>query len=121
MPFTTFGILLWIPPIFNLNKKHSIKLQQFLYTMYMTHYVIINPKIGILTALYYYPSLYLANQAYVYNIKYPFSSGIFISFVALVIQEVFGHWLAGDSFSRLEAIPNAIMYAMYFSVSHLFI
>jgi hypothetical protein len=43
-----------------------------------------------------------------------------IAVIALTLQEVLGHWLSGDPQSRVEAIPNAILYAMYYSVSHIF-
>ena len=56
MPFTIYGMLLWIPRIFTSNYKNGIKIQQFFYTAYMTHYIIINPFIGTLVSLlYYYP------------------------------------------------------------------
>ena len=45
--------------------------------------------------------------------------GFSISFIALVFQEIAGHYYGGDDPSRLEAIPNAIIYAMYFSFSHM--
>lgn len=122
MPFTIYGMLLWIPKVFNLNINNSIKLQNLLYTFYMTHYFILNYKIGLLTSLYYYIPLYYASKKYLleYNNYVPIK-GFFISFMSLTIQEVFGHWLGGDNPSRVEAIPNAILYAMYYSVHHLFV
>lgn len=39
---------------------------------------------------------------------------------SLICQEVVGHYFAGDIPSRSEGVLNAIIYAMYFSVSHLF-
>ena len=115
-------MLLWIPKVFNLNINNSIKLQNLLYTFYMTHYFILNYKIGLLTSLYYYIPLYYASKKYLleYNNYVPIK-GFFISFMSLTIQEVFGHWLGGDNPSRIEAIPNAILYAMYYSVHHLFV
>ena len=47
-------------------------------------------------------------------------TGLSISVSALLFQEVFGHYLGGDIPSRWEAIPNAILYAKYFAVSHIF-
>jgi len=46
--------------------------------------------------------------------------GLGISTAALVFQEIAGHWYGGDILSRWEAIPNAIVYAKYFSLHHLF-
>ena len=86
----------------------------------MTHYLSIDFIIGLGCVIYYYPVVRLANIAYREEIKHPFIRGIIISFISLGIQEVFGHYLSGDPPSRGEAIPNAIMYAMYYSVSHLF-
>ena len=39
---------------------------------------------------------------------------------SLICQEVAGHYFGGDIPSRPEGVLNAIVYAMYFSVSHLF-
>ncbi len=38
---------------------------------------------------------------------------------SLVIQESIGHYIGGDPPSRPEAVPNAIVYACYYSVNHL--
>tara|TARA_Y100001954_G_C15800107_1_gene599609 strand:- start:244 stop:762 length:519 start_codon:yes stop_codon:yes gene_type:complete len=120
MPFTTYGILLWFPRIFTLSYIQGIKLQQFLYTMYMTHYIVLNPCLGSIITLFYFPSIYNANKDYEIEIHYPFIAGLSITIISLTIQEVFGHWLSGDPPSRIDAVPNAIMYSMYYSVSHLF-
>ena len=37
----------------------------------------------------------------------------------IIFQEVIGHTIGGDDQSRLEAIPNAIVYAMHYSISHI--
>lgn len=122
MPFTIYGILLWVPRLCSLNLNHSIRLQQFLYTAYMTHYMLINFTIGILTSLYYILPLYAAKLTYLnfYNKKIGYT-GFKIMTVALLIQEVFGHWIGCDNLSRFEGVPNAILYAMYYSVHHLFV
>jgi hypothetical protein len=39
---------------------------------------------------------------------------------SLICQEAIGHYFGGDIPSRSEGVLNAIVYAMYFSVSHLF-
>ena len=36
----------------------------------------------------------------------------------MYLQEVFGHYIGGDAPSRVEAIPNAILYAPFYSISH---
>jgi hypothetical protein len=47
--------------------------------------------------------------------------GLLIMIGALVFQEMIGHWLSGDACSRIEGIPNAILHAMYYSVSHMMV
>ena len=47
-------------------------------------------------------------------------TGLIVSSSALIFQELIGHWVGGDIPSRVEAIPNAILYAKYFSLHHLF-
>ena len=148
MPFTIYGMLLWIPVVFNLNCRSYIAIQRFLYISYMTHYVLIDWFIGLNTAVIYYIPVYYSNKLYLlefndecnetYQISldkkyktskqkihnsiriYLFTYGLLVSFYVLLFQEVIGHWLSGDPPSRLEAIPNAILYAMYFSVSHFY-
>mgnify|MGYP005658032695 FL=1 len=45
--------------------------------------------------------------------------GLKVSTLALFFQEIIGHTVGGDDQSRIEAIPNAIVYAMHYSLSHL--
>ena len=134
MPFTIYGMLLCIPMLFKLKYKKYIEIQNMLYIMYMTHYITINFKIGLIISLLYSLPLYFSHKKikeYFYNIEIYkvneynyarfvlFIQGLMISTAALVFQEIFGHWLSGDPPSRLEAVPNAIIYAMYYSVSHI--
>jgi len=138
MPFTIYGMLLWIPMIFERDYKDYKKIQQFLYTFYMTHYMLIDFKIGCAVACVYAVPLYYSNlhigrtfetitysnpqhkSIYDYFRLTFFVKGVMISTAALLFQEGLGHWLSGDPASRLEGVPNAILYAMYYSVSHLF-
>ena len=72
--------------------------------------------------VFLYPFIYsteLYKILYNNNVKYCFIYGFGISFISLSIQEIFGHYIGGDAPSRLEGIPNAILYANYYSVSHL--
>jgi len=48
------------------------------------------------------------------------ATGLCISTLALLFQEYAGHYWGGDIPSRFEAIPNAILYAKYFSLHHIF-
>jgi uncharacterized membrane protein YGL010W len=119
MPFTIYGMFLLIPKVilpkkYDNSYEYAYKINFFLYVTYMTHYISINKYIGLLTSIYYYIPLQLSRN------QIEFKKGILISTTALTIQELLGHWLSGDDPSRLEAIPNAIIYAIYFSVSHFF-
>ena len=44
--------------------------------------------------------------------------GLLISFIALICQEFYGHYLGGDDPSRPEGVLNAIMYAKFYSIGH---
>ena len=41
--------------------------------------------------------------------------GVGISTMSLLIQEFIGHYIGGDNPSRLEAVPNAVMYSVFFA------
>lgn len=118
MPFTIYGMFLWIPQVcipYNIRNYVNInKFNYLLYITYMSHYIYINIYIGLLVSLYYSIPLYYSIN------KTSLKRGLLISSTALIIQEIFGHWISGDDPSRLEAIPNAIIYAPYFSISHFF-
>ena len=47
-----------------------------------------------------------------------FIRGFLISAMGLIFQEIVGHKLGGDIPSRFEGIPNAILYAKYYSIYH---
>lgn len=120
MPFTIYGMFLWIPQFLNLGFYNSIRFNICLYISYMTHYMIINPLIGVILCIFYFIPLLLSYVTYMrINIHKLLYIGLSVSTIALVIQEVFGHWYAGDPPSRFEAIFNAILYAPYYSISHI--
>ena len=126
MPFTIYGMQLWIPAILTNNIVDANKLQKSLYLGYLTHYGLINTKIASIYIPFYGLPTYSAIQKYKntditfeknrFNL---FCYGFMISFLALLFQEVAGHWYGGDEPSRFEAIFNAILYAKYFSISHM--
>ena len=139
MPFTIYGMLLWIPVLFNLSNRQYINIQKFLYTSYMTHYIFMDYAIGGATAVVYSVPLYYARKkmnstflylenngsdkhstVWEYARMHLFIKGLMVSSGALILQECLGHWLSGDQASRAEAVPNAILYAMYYSISHIF-
>ena len=121
MPFTIYGMLLWIPALLCKSSYDANRLQRSLYIMYMCHYLIINVYITLGIMLMYITPLILSIEKVYgnYDRKYLFTYGFSISFIALVFQEIAGHYYGGDEPSRLEAIPNAIIYAIYFSFSHM--
>lgn len=143
MPFTCYGILLWFPLMWKCSWQRYHEIQSSLYFAFMTYYIGINAFVGFCTALVYMGPFILATQ----TIHQRFSTmqsttpqkpiyctheydmqrfivaiqGLLIMIGALVFQEFVGHWLSGDSCSRIEGIPNAILHAMYYSVSHLMV
>ena len=136
MPFSMYGMLFWIPALFNLGVTKSQNIIWFLYYMYGGHYLRINKKhAAIYYLLYFYVtkrasaqyklgvSEYLRNttlQRYHPTIRnYLVTKGLSITTTGLFFQEIIGHWLSTDIGSRFEAVPNAILYAIYFSASHM--
>lgn len=92
-----------------------------IYIAYMTHYLFINFWIGILLMIVYAFPYYYVHRRYIDNVdSNHIMYGLTISTTCLTMQEVFGHYYGGDSLSRPEAIFNAILYAIYFSVEHFF-
>ena len=120
MPFTIYGVLLYFPQLLFYNRRDLInRSKDMVYITYITHYLTINIIGGILTAIYTFPSLYYSFKHYDRTGYKNIVRGFTISFLALVIQEIFGHYISGDDPSRFEAIPNAIAYAPYFAVNKL--
>ncbi len=126
MPVTMLGFFIAVPVIFRLNHKNTIKLRHLVMAFYFGIYVRISPLVALLFSLYYaIPVHYAAKISLLMRIK-NFSQeaevalGVIISVVALFIQEIFGHYLGGDDASRIEAVYNAIIYAPYFSIAHIF-
>ena len=120
MPFTIYGMLLWIPALCGLKSTDAHRLQKCSYIVYGIHYILICPKIGFLYGLFYGIPTWLAIRTYHSGQKRSllFRNGLVIAFGALLFQEVVGHYGGGDQPSRLEGILNAILYAMYYSLSH---
>lgn len=120
MPFTICGMLIWISALFNLKPYYANKLMQFLYFLYGGNYVNISMFGCLLYFMIYYGTVYASqkfynnnyNKNYLYQISL-LGNGLFISIVCLLFQEIVGHWFGGDIPSRVEGIPNAIVYAMY--------
>ena len=122
MPFTIYGFLISAPALLNLSPPNAIRLQQSAYIFYATHYFMISPKISIVFCAYYGVPWVFAIRRYNHNPMKSslIKSGLITSFIALLFQEVVGHYMGGDNPSRLEGIPNAMLYALYYSVCHWF-
>ena len=121
MPFVYYGISLWFPALCQYDSENAFKIQTFFYLMYMTHYMCVDFWRGLLTAViysvpYYYAVVHYANST---SNLYMFGYGFMFSFLFLVFQELGGHWVGGDIWSRWEAIPNAILYAVFYSIYHI--
>jgi len=120
MPFTIYGITQWLPALFLLSPKHCVQFIRNLFFMYLTHYLSIDYKVAALYSLIYAPVAILSSMHHYYGrTEQRIFRGLFISIAALVFQEGIGHWWGGDDPSRLEAVPNAILYAKFFSLHHL--
>ena len=137
MPVVAYGSLLTVPLIWSGSWRSYVVVQRNIYLVYMAHYMTINWKVGLLTSAVYSVPLMLAQQ----STKRIFSSlsprgsllqknfhvfariqlglfGLMVLTAALTLQETIGHLLSGDVPSRPEGIINAMIYAIYFSVSH---
>lgn len=123
MPFTMLGMFIWIPAIFMVKNPRELKLRVICF--YAGLYLRINAFVTLVVILWYYVSY--RQSEIIYNVlilnNYSYrriaAIGITISFIALFIQEILGHLLSGDMPSRLEGVPNAVLYAPYYSVCHL--
>ena len=124
MPFSMTGLLLLIPAIFQLKPEKANVLMYSILSFYIGHYIRLNIAICFIFWCKYFFIINYAKRLYgkyyeKYNIWYIFQLGMIISITGLGFQELFGHYLFGDIPSRIEGIPNAMLYAMYFSISHI--
>ena len=138
MPYSMYGMLFWLSSLFNLNPLYAKKMMWCLYTLFIGHYYRFNKMGTLLYCLLYFNTVRKASIEYKKNYTeiilkenistnryfnkvqyYLFVKGFFISFCGLLFQEIVGHWIGGDIASRPEAVPNAIVYAMYFSSGNL--
>ena len=85
---------------------------------YIGHYITIDFWTTVVFATVYSIPLLEARKRYRQSII-TIGKGLLISATSLLIQEYFGHYHGGDDASRLEAVPNAIIYANYFAAHKL--
>lgn len=139
MPWTMFGIFVWLPAVFVGDKyivedvwdsyelrwkqnivPYDIEMRNTIICFFLGIYLNLSPKITLAVMLWYF--LPYSASMWFYRSQTPFYNFVFgfsVMVIALGIQEYFGHYLCGDDTSRIEAIPNAILYAPFYSVSHL--
>lgn len=120
MPFSMYGMLLWIPALLKLNRKFARILILSIYFFYGGHYLRINKLNTLIYYLQYYYTIKWALKKWQDNTNKMklLTDGLIITGTGLSLQEILGHWFGGDIPSRFEAIPNAILYSMYFASSH---
>ena len=88
--------------------------------MYLTHYLCVDWRVAVLYSLVYTPVATVSAMHHYYGAsEHRFIRGLFVSIAALIFQEGVGHWWGGDKPSRIEAVPNAILYAKFYSLHHL--
>ena len=122
MPVAYYGALLWVPLLFGLGKNNTSRLQLFFYSYFSSYYLTLNIPLGFLVTLCYLPSQLCAMRFYLtsdWTRLQTMTYGFLVAFLSLSFQEYFGHYLGGDAPSRLEAVPNAIWHAAYYSIWHL--
>jgi uncharacterized membrane protein YGL010W len=121
MPYTMLGFYISIPAILGLSQNSAFIIKSYIMTFYFGLYSQISLKVSLLCGIMYYIPFILSTRLYseLYDRLSLILFGLFISTVSLGIQEYIGHYLGGDKASRLEAVPNAIFYAMFFSVVHM--
>ena len=115
-----YGILLLFPRLLFIFRKDDFynQFKIMVYFIYVSHYLSFNLRGGILVAIYGLPSVLLSIlDSDEKNYKTDMWRGLKYMIGALFIQELFGHWISGDPASRLEAVPNAIVYATYYGVN----
>jgi uncharacterized membrane protein YGL010W len=121
MPFTFYGISCWFPALFRLSNANKNRMQECVWTVLFVHYMTIDLFRGMLCLLVYIYPAYLALERTKYTLTDwdLFKHGFMVSFCSLVFQEIVGHWMGGDDPSRVEGIPNAIFYSVFYSTYHL--
>jgi hypothetical protein len=129
MPGTIYGISCWIPALFSIifgnwfNEYHKLRLQKIVWLWYILHYITFAPLETFLTIiLYTFPAYFAQEKIIILTEKdnyYLFIHGFMCMFICLIIQEIFGHWLCGDNPSRIEGVPNAILYAGIYPSWHI--
>lgn len=122
---TMFGMFLWVPALLNCDPNTAKKYRNFTCLIYIGHYIQISLFTSFFVCAWYYKVYKYSENVYASNYKTKKSNfvyGLLFSIISLFIQETLGHYIGGDPASRLTFWPilNAVLYAPYFSVDHLF-
>ena len=128
MPMLAFGVFMGLPALFNQSSRafqrqtcavaqsQTVLAQAYLYIAYLMYYLSFDPLGAVMTAIIYAFPLYLATT----KIYYPWQRwrdvgiGLMWVFLAVIIQEVFGHTLFEQINSDLWQVPNSILIAPLF-------
>lgn len=117
MPVTSYGLIKMVPVLLGFNIKKAHYFQKSIFGLYVFHYISIQPLIGLSFLFFYrYPMMYA--MRHYQNTVGCLLHGLCIAFISLIFQEYFGHYLSGDPPSRLEGIPNAILYSNFFAIRY---
>lgn len=119
MPLTMLGMFIWIPALFNLSSVGALWLKCIVSSWYLGFYARISiPNAIVVLVVYSFPFVWSGELYNQLKQRQRLIYGLSVAVVALVCQEFLGHYWGNDQPSRLEAIPNAILYAVYYSESH---
>jgi len=121
MPATVLGTFISIPAALNLNNRDAFDLRIAAVLFYLGLYMRISPSITCVVVIWYWAALYYSPGLYyrLHTRKNRLIAGLTITISALIIQEILGHYVGGDAPSRTEGILNAVLYAPFYSVSHI--
>ena len=121
MPYTILGFYISIPAILGLSPDTALIFKLYVMTFYFGLYSQISLNVAILCCVMYYLPFILSTRLYfeLQSRIWRILIGLLVSTTSLAIQEYVGHYLGGDNPSRTVAVPNAIFYAMFFSIVHM--
>ena len=67
MPFTYYGLLIFVPGLFGLNRIKTHLFQLFFYNYFISYYATLNLRVAAIVALLYLPSHVYAVNYYKYS------------------------------------------------------
>ncbi len=120
---TMLGFFIAIPSLFNMNYYGAKRLKSLVSMFYMGLYFRMSFWLTLLWLIWYLAPYYYSDILYkkIRSCTDRIIIGLVLSIGCLLIQEYFGHYIGGDNPSRMSGIPNAILYAQFYAVSHIFV